>query len=189
MSAFPPHRSQASIPVSADTALSHLQNYLAATKTSPYLLPNARLELSGPSAGSTNASVTIHNLQRVEAGLRGEWLAPVLDIEEAVPVAVGGLENGGDVQIGDKMETDGWQDLDEYQREQEDLEGEIVPGNSGATMEADLAEVKETEPTSKAVNPKDKEARRAEKKARQKAEVKAKHEAVRLAAEAAARES
>lgn len=137
MSAFHPHRSVPSVPISQDIALKYVQMFLTATKSSPYLLPNARLEPSGPTAGSSASSVTIHNLQRVEAGLRGEWLAPSLDLQEnageQVPVATG-MEDVGE---GDHMQVDGWQDLDEYQREQSIEEGEVGPRQTGLAQEGD----------------------------------------------------
>jgi hypothetical protein len=136
MSAFPPHRSIPSIPVPPETALKYLSAYLEAAKTSPHLLPNARLEPSGPTAGSSNSSVTIYNLQRVEAGLRGEWLAPSLDVEDNVGVTQG-MDDGMNNGQGDRMQVDGWQSLDEYQLEQEEVEGDIAPKDTGIGQEGD----------------------------------------------------
>ncbi|SZF03424.1 unnamed protein product [Blumeria hordei] len=81
MSAFPPQRTITSIPVSSTTALTCLSAYLTCSETQPHLLPNTRLDPSGgPTVGSSKHSVTIHNLKRMEAGLRGEWLAPILQL-------------------------------------------------------------------------------------------------------------
>jgi hypothetical protein len=138
MSAFPPHKTLTSLPVSQENALKFLTSYLDATKTTPHLLPNARLEPNGVTAVS-NSSILIHNLERVQAGLRGEWLAPVLDLEDdgaesAVEVKVaGGLEG----PKGDNMDVDGWQDLDEYQREQSIEDGEVGPRQTGVAQEGD----------------------------------------------------
>ena len=138
MSAFPPHKTLTSLPVSQEIALKFLTSYLDATKTTPHLLPNARLEPNGVTAVS-GSSILIHNLERVQAGLRGEWLAPVLDLEDggaesAVEVKVaGGLEG----PKGDNMDVDGWQDLDEYQREQSIEEGEVGPRQTGVAQEGD----------------------------------------------------
>ncbi len=139
MSAFPPQRSVASIPVSQEIACKYLSAYLSAAQSSPHLLPNARLEPSGPTAGSSNSSITIHNLQRVEAGLRGEWLAPTLDLEEGkdvVPIA-DGMDDGTNKQQGN--EAGDWMDLDQYQREQSIEGGTIAEGvvDSGE-MDSDL---------------------------------------------------
>lgn len=133
MSAFPPHHTIPSIPIPQEIALKFLSNYLEATKTSPYLLPNARLESSGPTAGSSASSVTIHNLRRVEAGLRGEWLAPTLDLEEGIVTVAEGMDDGMNKgqAVNEEGEAEGWMDLDEYQREQSIEGGEIgerLPG-------------------------------------------------------------
>lgn len=187
MSAFPPHRTVPSIPVSQEIALKYLSSYLASTSTTPHLLPNARLEASGPTAGSSS-SVTLHNLQRVEAGLKGEWLAPTLELNEGQGVAVAEGMDDGTNKTG---EGEGeWQDLEDYQREQSIEEGEVGPrqtavtdrgeegeteaeGNgAGEDSEVDVApkakkvKTKHEASNSKVKKPKDKEAKKAEKKAR-----------------------
>ncbi|CZT02559.1 hypothetical protein WAI453_002092 [Rhynchosporium graminicola] len=180
MSAFPPQRSVASIPVSQDVALKYLTSYLVSAKSSPHLLPNARLEPSGPTAGSSNSNITIHNLERVEAGLRGEWLAPTLELEEGagdVPIAEG-MDDGTNKHEGD--EGEGWMDLDQYQREQSiegrDVEDGIPGVSKDVEMDSDLEEEDDLangvhgNKTDPATRPVDKEARKAEKKARGKQE-------------------
>ena len=196
MLAFPPHRAIPSVPISQDIALKFLSSYLEATKTSPHLLPNARLESSGPTAGSSASSVTIHNLKRVEAGLRGEWLAPTLDLESKVKVAEG-MDDGTNKgqNINEEAEGEGWMDLDEYQREQSIEGGEIgerLPGvaelgdsdfdgpeveendknEEGAVNppKAKKIKVKHNVTPAKVTKPIDKEARKREKKERLKRE-------------------
>jgi len=202
MSAFPPHRTTPSIPIPQEIALKFLSSYLEATKTFPYLLPNARLEASGPTAGSSAYSVTIHNLQRVEAGLRGEWLAPTLDLAEGNVTVVEGMDDGTNKgQIANEEgEGEGWMDLDEYQREQSieggeiggrvqgvadggdsDFEGPgVVKGSEDeerATVpKAKRVKTKHDVPTAKVSKPKDKEARKREKKSRRKEEKRLKEE-------------
>jgi hypothetical protein len=142
MSAFPPHRSNAAIAVPQEIALKYLQAYISATKTSPYLLPNARIESSGPTSSSSTTGVVFHNINRLEAGLRGEWIAPSLDLDEnAVKIATG-LDEGGQA---DHMEVDGWQDLEEYQLEQEIEEGEVGPRDTAIAQEGDAVLEQETE--------------------------------------------
>jgi hypothetical protein len=140
MSAFPPQRSTPSIPISQSLALSTLQAYLESAQSLPYLLPNARLEPSGPTAGSSSGSITIHNLQRVEAGLRGEWLAPVLDFDEGPIEVEVGMEDGVDQEGGDKMGVEGWQDPDEYAREQSIEEGDVEPESTALGQEKNDSE-------------------------------------------------
>ena len=142
MSAFPPVRSLPSTPITTTEALQRLQSYLEATKSNPALLPNATLQADGPKARSESASnLVIHNLKRVEAGLRGEWLAPSLELEaegmagfESFPVT----GNGQGVGEGDDA-GEGWQDLDEYQREQSIEMGEVGPRETGIGLEGEEA--------------------------------------------------
>jgi len=185
------------VPISQDIALKFLSSYLEATKTSPHLLPNARLESSGPTAGSSASSVTIHNLKRVEAGLRGEWLAPTLDLEEGKVTVAEGMDDGTNKgqDVNEEAEGEGWMDLDEYQREQSIEGGEIgerLPGvaelgdsdfdgpeveendknEEGAVNppKAKKIKVKHNVTPAKVTKPIDKEARKREKKERLKRE-------------------
>lgn len=200
MSAFPPHRSIDSIPVTQEIALTYLQTYLTATKTSPYLLPNARLEPSGPTAGSSNSSVTIHNLQRVEAGLRGEWLAPKFGLDHPSVEVAQGMDDG--TNKNGEGNREGWMDLDQYQREQsiegpeqaqEETaaeDGDEVEDEGEGRIEAAGEELQEPAAkkqkmgdygTTKA--PVDKASRKREKKERQKAEKKARQQSKQTAVE------
>ncbi|OBT70206.1 hypothetical protein VE03_00087 [Pseudogymnoascus sp. 23342-1-I1] len=179
---FPPHHSRPSRPISPSLALHHLTTYLTAATTTPSLLPTATLQPTGPIAPSDAASnLTIQHLQRVEAGLRGEWLAPTLDLEESG--AAGGVAEGaegggkeGDVEMG----TDGWQDLNEYQREQSvevgELGGEttVLAGEGGVEVKA----------TDEAGQKQDKEARKRDKKEKEKALKREKAEKARKGASA-----
>ncbi|RKF61224.1 hypothetical protein OnM2_044043b [Erysiphe neolycopersici] len=84
MNSYPPHRTKVSNIVSQDVALSHLTAYLSSSETQPHLLPNAHLDPStGPTIRSSNFSVTMHNLRRLQAGLRGEILAPTPELNDA----------------------------------------------------------------------------------------------------------
>lgn len=161
MFAFPNYRSIPSVPVDTETAQKFLEAYLKATKSSPHLLPNAQLEAAGPTTGSSNSSVTMYNLERVEAGLRGEWLAPSLELGENNTADAQGLSNGTVTKGADTMDTEGWQDPDEYQREQDVLEGELGPNDTEVEVESKPSVI-------------DKEARKLEKKLRLKEEKKRK---------------
>jgi len=187
--AFPPLHSHPSRSISASTALTHLQSYLSLVPTTPYLLPNAKLNANGPSAQSTSYSVILHNLQRVEAGLRGEWLAPVLDLEEEMGGAgVAALEKDGVVNREDQEDEEGWQELEEYQREQSIEVGDLGRRETGVAPEDEDAgqpmdievpekvKTKTKKATETTTQPKkiDKEARKREKKERLKEEKKKK---------------
>lgn len=150
----------------------------------------------------------IHNLRRVEAGLRGEWLAPVLEFGDHGGINGGGMNgveigkgiddgtSAGKGEEGDKMGEEGWQDLEEYQREQSIEVGEIGPRETALAQEGDKefeGEVEKSVPEGKkvkmgkrkAVNGhgeiKDKKARKEAKKLRSK-EDKKKRAAERLKA-------
>ncbi len=204
MSAFPPHRSIDSIPVTQEIALTFLQNYLTAAKTSPYLLPNARLEPSGPTAGSSNSSVTMHNLQRVEAGLRGQWLAPKLDLDHPSVEVAQGMDDG--TNKNGEGNGEGWMDLDQYQREQsiegpeqaqeetaaedgDEVDDEREENEGAGRIEAVEEELQEPAVKKQKVGdygtakaPIDKAARKRKKKERQKAEKKARQQSKQTAA-------
>lgn len=153
--ALPNYRSIRSVPIDKTLAHWFLKEYVDATETTPYLLPNAFLEAAGPSIGSSISTVTMYNLKRVEAGLRGQWLAPSAELEQengADAQKLGGLSNGTD----DK-DREGWQDLDEYQREQDIIEGETAPDDTELEPEPKPAVI-------------DKEARKKNKKHRLKEE-------------------
>lgn len=172
MASFPPIKLQASKPISQSAALAHLQTYLSLSeqKENAHLLPNATLSSTGPTAkGEVGGNLVLHNLKRVEAGLRGEWLAPVFDLEEDVDMGIaigGGLGEEG-VQIRDEaMEeeenVEGWQDLEEYQREQSIETGEVAPEKTEVGQEGEV--MVSMEPP--VATPMDKEARKRAKKER-----------------------
>jgi hypothetical protein len=188
MSAFPPIRTHPSIPISTEAALKRLQSYLSAIQHTPYLLPNATLQPDGPRAQSESASnLVIHNLKRVEAGLRGEWLAPSLDLETAADetgglnaeISIGGGGGGYGRSGGHATgqdEAEGWQDLDEYQREQSIEIGEVGPRETGIGQEGEEAVQMEIEVLGKGARKAlDKEEKRRRKKEKMMQEKKERH--------------
>lgn len=148
---YPPYHHHSTERISQSHALSLLSSYLAAAATEAYLHPNALLTESGPvtpSSGAHSMGLVLHNLKRVEAGLKGEQLGADLTFQryggEGLPdmlvasdgmpgkpsegfdapnASVGGLGGGGSGIVGDnKVE---WQDKTEFDREQEVTQGEI----------------------------------------------------------------
>ena len=108
-----------------------VQEYLSEANEQHYLRPNARLTDQGPQeSSSTHAGgLVLHNLRRIEVGLRGERLAPdPTDFSQSdepnLPTAdaLNQVPHGG-------AEGD-WQDLETYQREQS-IEGGDVLGREG----------------------------------------------------------
>lgn len=136
--AYPPYRLHSSTQVSPSRAHFLLSAYLEATATDASLHPNALLTENGPITPSSGSStgLVLHTLKRVEAGLRGEHLAADLTFEKfggnGLPELVPG--NAGNAVVtadGSQMEHQngevegGWQDKEEFEREQELVEGDI----------------------------------------------------------------
>lgn len=149
---YPPHILHSSRPVAPSEALALLSAYLGATTTDASLHPNALLTESGPvsATSGSNTGLVLHNLKRVEAGLKGEHLGadlsfaqfggeglPDLQIElngnNSASVKGQGVDPDGQGTDADMGEV-GWQDKGEFEREQEITEGEIV-GRSQAAIE------------------------------------------------------
>ncbi|MCJ1254994.1 hypothetical protein MMC24_002810 [Lignoscripta atroalba] len=159
---YPPHRLHSSQPISPAQALTLLSSYLEATAVDAYLHPNALLTESGPisATSGSNTGLVLHNLKRVEAGLRGEHLGADLSFAkkfggEGLPdlhVGYYGVEGAGagsgagsgtkqtaaglgrreddDAEMGDGE----WQDRTEFEREQEVVEGEIGERNQAGVV-------------------------------------------------------
>ena len=173
--AFPPHRHHTTSRISRSEALSLLSAFLHQTATDPSLHPNALLTEDGPITPSVGAStgLVLHNLERLEAGLRGEHLGADLSLANGdgtkdlngVPEVNGTGENGAlrDAENDKVMEMD-WQDLGEFEREQEVVQGEIGPRNSAVVDGAKASELKKV----KSGGCDDKEARKKAKKERRK---------------------
>lgn len=111
--ALPPHiHLTSSQPVPSTTALSNIQSYLSLTASHAYLHPDVIFTSSGPTINSSLevGGLVLHQLRRVEAGLRGEYIAVELaDLERmrsrsGTPVATA---LGGDLPISNDSRLDG----------------------------------------------------------------------------------
>lgn len=139
--AYPPAVHHSSTHLSTPETLSLLSAYLEATATDPSLHPNAHLTEHGPVAPSSgpNTGLVLHNLRRVEAGLRGENLGEDLTFRKYGGQGLPGLmPNGvakdagdhvnqgysGGEQGGGEMEGE-WQDKEEFERQQEVVQGDV----------------------------------------------------------------
>lgn len=144
--AYPPASHHSSVHISTSEALSLLSAYLEATNTDPSLHPNAHLTEHGPVAPSSgpNTGLVLHNLRRVEAGLRGENLGEDLTLQkyggEGLPELMpnGVVKDTSDYITGDSSpkeqgdeEMEGeWQDKAEFERQQEVVQGDIGKRNN-----------------------------------------------------------
>ena len=84
---FPPTTTLSNTRIPPSAALAHLSDYLVRSKEDVSLLPNTQLTESGPAVGSssTHGGVLIHNLKRVQAGLKGEYLAAAVEDDDPDP--------------------------------------------------------------------------------------------------------
>ncbi|KAH0542211.1 hypothetical protein FGG08_003333 [Glutinoglossum americanum] len=103
-------------PVPPSAALSHIQTYLHRALTAPSLHPSAHLTERGPTASLTSSTatasnLTLHNLRRLEAGLRGEHLGP-----EPAPQQ---QAEGEEEEEEEGKEEAQWEDMDGAQEELE----------------------------------------------------------------------
>jgi len=166
MTSLPPTRHHSTRPVSPTTALALLSTYIANAADDPSLQPNALLTERGPISSSSGSStgLTIHNLKRVEAGLKGEHLGADLSFAkfggEGLPdLQMGGQEgrerdgevngllgvgDGGEGAVEREGGQDGWQDMQAYEREQEVTEGEVGARHSGVQDGGAVPRVKES---------------------------------------------
>lgn len=135
--ANPPLRKHTSRRILPSAALNLISSYLLASTTNPSLHPDALLTESGTLASSTDG-LTLHNLRRIEAGLRGDNLGADLtfskfggeglpDLHARAPGPISGTGRRGEFN-GEKgaAEEEGWQDREEFEREQE-----VVVGGGG----------------------------------------------------------
>ena len=146
--AFPPHRTTATSRVSNSEALTRISEYLQKAEHDASLHPNALVTEAGPTLpyGRDSSGLTLHNLKRFEAGLRGEYLAADVDLDK-VAEGVADLPREADVTAGKTEANDGemqfeWQNMSEIEQEQDETEGEIRSTITGLGM---LAEGEEPE--------------------------------------------
>ncbi|KAJ4380330.1 hypothetical protein N0V86_004641 [Didymella sp. IMI 355093] len=134
----PPHRLVSSTPIDTATASSMLQDYITNSEAHPHLHPDALITPTGvtfSSHGGPTGGVVMHNLRRVAAGLRGEFLEPEPTPEPEEQFAEreetwkGKKGKGKKTTFTDEEAGDAqveWQDKDVYEREQGEIEiGEV----------------------------------------------------------------
>lgn len=131
----PPHRLISSKPVSTADASTMLQTYISHSEAHPHLHPDALITPTGvtfSSHGGPTGGVVMHNLRRIAAGLRGEYLEPEPTPEPETEEGAEGEKawNGKKGKAKKTTFTDvevEWQDKEAYEREQ----GEVEIGDIG----------------------------------------------------------
>ncbi|ELR10213.1 hypothetical protein GMDG_04606 [Pseudogymnoascus destructans 20631-21] len=162
---FPPHHSKPSHPISPSLALTHLTTYLTAASTSPLPPPQRDPPTHRPH-------------RPLRRSLQPYNPAPPPRDANAV---VDDTKEGKNAD--EEMGTDGWQDLDEYQREQSVGLGELG-GETVVAIEEGAGEALEVKVTDAAGQKQDKEARKRDKKEKEKALKREKAEKARKGASA-----
>ncbi|KAI4160514.1 MAG: hypothetical protein L6R39_000220 [Caloplaca ligustica] len=133
--AHPPIHHHSSECISPSQAQQLLAGFLEETTMDPSLHPNAILTEDGPVNRSSSMGLVLHNLKRVEAGLRGELLAADLSFKrfdgEGLTTLTNGAATDGQAE-GERSKADrednqqaDWQDKEEYEREQAVEQGEV----------------------------------------------------------------
>ena len=136
----PPSRHHVTRQVSSPKALSVISDYLLAAGTDASRHPNALFTKAGvttPSSGTHQFGLILHNLKRVEAGLRGERLIADLILDGNGEVESHGLQSGAQDLFRDGSNnlagnTEGWQEKAEFEREQDIEQGEIGESDNAA---------------------------------------------------------
>jgi hypothetical protein len=122
LEAPPPSRRISSAPISTADASRMLDTYLTNSEAHPHLHPDAQITSTGvsfSSHGGPLGSVAMHNLRRIAAGLRGEFLEP-----EKTPEPEEDEDQddfGASLKFtkkGGKKRSEGWQDKAEFEREE-----------------------------------------------------------------------
>lgn len=138
LSSRPPIVHHSSNRISPEKASTLLSTYIASAEKDASLQPDAILTERGPAfpAKDSTTGLVMHNLKRVEAGLRGEHLGEDLSYADHGGQGLPGMQFGRSDKVevhgaGDTMGQDGWQDMDEYEREQEVTEGEVGQRHTG----------------------------------------------------------
>ncbi|KZM23043.1 uncharacterized protein EKO05_0008167 [Ascochyta rabiei] len=184
----PPHRLISSQPITTSAASTLLQTYIANSEAHPHLHPDALITPTGvtfSSHGGPTGGVVMHNLRRVAAGLRGEYLEP-----EATPEPEEEEANGARAKYSNKgkgkrttfanadadadADADAagvhieWQDKDVYEREQGELDmGDLGDRTNVVAEGGDVPDVEVTGEKRKGADAKlDKDARKKAKKER-----------------------
>ncbi|KAI9889812.1 MAG: hypothetical protein M1814_004914 [Vezdaea aestivalis] len=120
--------------VSRQTAIEHIQKYLEEALTRPHMHPDATLSGIGAvlDHDTETRGVVLHNLERVEAGLRGE----VLQAED--------LEDFGQFEDDEECEevnAKDWQNMEDYQRGQQTIASGGDQGHVAAVDDGEIPEV------------------------------------------------
>ena len=136
---FPPHRIHSTSRVSPTEALSLITAYLEKAETDTSLHPNAVLTDAGPTVPYSGVStgLVMHNLKRLQAGLRGEHIAADIEADNitngvtVLPKASGKATSKGTSQADGDMDLE-WQNMSEFERDERDVDESMGPEQTGS---------------------------------------------------------
>lgn len=187
--AHPPHHTHSSKRIAPSHALSILSSYLEAASAKAFYHPDAILTANGPitpATGAQNMGLVLHNLKRVEAGLKGEQLGADLDYEQyggqglpgLMPIPNGkpnGLADGIEGASGNANAADeGWQDKMEFDRQQDIVQGEIGDRDNAVGERRDAQSVPMVAPTQSTGDKEERKRRKAERRLQERKNAEAK---------------
>jgi hypothetical protein len=192
---YPPCHSHPSTRISPKDALSSLTAFIAASETTPWLHPDARItpdEIKYSTNGGPQGGIAMHHLRRIEKGLNGEILAPEPDDMFDLPtgddanldhLAAGyqtTLEGAQQRHALQAAAAEGWQDAETYALNQQPMRGEVGDRDTShaqtATYHADAMDVDDDAYAGVGLSAADREQRKAAKKNRRQAEKKQKED-------------
>ena len=165
-----------------------ISDFLEKSETSSFLHPNALITEQGPVLAFTgqDGGLVMQNLRRIEAGLRGEQLAADDNLPKPTVNGSTTLTGEPDVTAGQQQHNEtemdlDWQNLSEYEQEQEDVETgfDSTVVSAGKITEAEKRSVMDFQNTEDGEQ--NRSERNAEKKARKKKQRREREEGLKRA--------
>ncbi|KAF2645750.1 hypothetical protein P280DRAFT_476233 [Massarina eburnea CBS 473.64] len=144
--ALPPTRHISSTSISLDSATAMLEKYIRNSAKHAHLHPDARISAMGVDFSVNSGAaggVVLHNLRRVTAGLKGEYLEPepTPEPEEQAEGASWGGKKGRKSALVNKeaatAEDGEWMSMSEFEREEGQVEVGEVGDRSNAVQEGE----------------------------------------------------
>lgn len=155
----PPSRPISSTPIALKDATRMLETYLSNSELHPHLHPDPVFTSRGftfASASGSQGGLVMHNLRRLAAGMRGEYMEPEVtpEPEDAnsshMPLnGAGGAKSTGGILkhngVTREEDIEGWMDKEDYEREEGGIEiGDIGRRDTGVRQGGGETEVQIT---------------------------------------------
>ncbi|KAF2832268.1 hypothetical protein CC86DRAFT_273351, partial [Ophiobolus disseminans] len=123
----PPSRHISSTPITLSSASHMLETYLKNSESHAHLHPDSTITPEGinfSSKGGPEGNVVMHNLRRIAAGLRGEYMAPekTPELEEDEAAEANAYKGKKRKNFSAPLNDGDWQDKAEYEWQEGVLE-------------------------------------------------------------------